>query len=215
MKDVLIIWGGPDFHTPEEGAKIVDRMLRDNGLTVDVTSDYAAFADPTISERKLVVPIISGGTIEKEVRNNLVRAVRNGTGLGSYHGGLATSFPGDPTWHYMAGVTWVQHPGDMRDYTVEVVAPNDPIMTGIPASFPYHSEQYYILFDQSVEILATTTFDGVPDPVVKGITVPVVYKRMFEKGRVFYTSLGHSAVEFADANMRTILERGLLWAAGR
>ncbi|RWX58655.1 ThuA domain-containing protein, partial [Mesorhizobium sp. M2A.F.Ca.ET.039.01.1.1] len=33
------------------------------------------------------------------------------------------------------------------------------------------------------------------------------------KGRVFYSSLGHAASEFQVPQMRTILRRGLVWAA--
>ena len=43
--------------------------------------------------------------------------------------------------------------------------------------------------------------------------MPVVWKHRYGKGRVFYSSLGHVAAEFAVPEMRTILGRGLLWAA--
>ena len=35
------------------------------------------------------------------------------------------------------GGQWVAHPGNVIDYTVDVTKPDDPIMAGIPASFPY------------------------------------------------------------------------------
>ena len=43
--------------------------------------------------------------------------------------------------------------------------------------------------------------------------MPVVWKRRHGEGRVFYSSLGHVAKEFEVPEMRTILHRGLLWAA--
>ena len=43
--------------------------------------------------------------------------------------------------------------------------------------------------------------------------MPVVWKTRYGQGRVFYSSLGHVAAEFAVPEMRTILQRGLLWAA--
>ena len=39
------------------------------------------------------------------------------------------------------------------------------------------------------------------------------WKRKHGEGRVFYSSLGHVTAEFAVPEMRTMLERGLLWAA--
>ena len=43
--------------------------------------------------------------------------------------------------------------------------------------------------------------------------MPVVWKRQYGKGRVFYSALGHTADEFAVPQMRTIFERGALWAS--
>jgi len=43
--------------------------------------------------------------------------------------------------------------------------------------------------------------------------MPVVWKRRHGRGRVFYSSLGHVAQEFAVPEMREILRRGMLWAA--
>ena len=42
--------------------------------------------------------------------------------------------------------------------------------------------------------------------------MPVVWKRKYGAGRVFYSALGHTADEFLLPQMATIIERGLLWA---
>jgi type 1 glutamine amidotransferase len=212
MREALIVWGGWAGHEPEQGAAIVADMLSEDGFSPLVTSDYAAFGAADIDRFDLVVPIITSDTIARPLVDNLSRAVRGGVGLAGYHGGLATSFPSEVRFHYITGVQWVQHPGDIIDYRVEVTRPDDPIMAGI-ASFDYRSEQYYLHYDPSIEILATTTFDGSHDPVVEGVIMPVAFKRRFGAGRVFYSALGHVAAEFADPNMRTILRRGLNWAA--
>jgi hypothetical protein len=44
--------------------------------------------------------------------------------------------------------------------------------------------------------------------------MPVVWKRMFGSGRVFYSSLGHVAADFDVPEAKEIQRRGLLWAAG-
>jgi type 1 glutamine amidotransferase len=67
--------------------------------------------------------------------------------------------------------------------------------------------------DPSNEVLATTTFTGAHAPWIEGVVMPVVWKRKHGKGRVFYSALGHVAKEFDVPEMRTILKRGLLWAA--
>ena len=75
------------------------------------------------------------------------------------------------------------------------------------------SEQYYMHVDPSNEVLATTTFSGEHAPWIAGVVMPVVWKRKHGEGRVFYSSLGHVASEFDVPEMRTIVKRGLLWAA--
>jgi type 1 glutamine amidotransferase len=44
--------------------------------------------------------------------------------------------------------------------------------------------------------------------------MPVVWKKRYGKGRVFYSSLGHVAKEFEVPEVLTIMQRGILWAAG-
>ena len=94
----------------------------------------------------------------------------------------------------------------------DVIKPDDPVMAGID-SFEYRSEQYYMHVDPAIDVLATTTFSGDHASWIDGVVMPVVWKRRHGKGRVFYSSLGHVASEFDVSEMRTIVKRGLLWAA--
>ena len=67
--------------------------------------------------------------------------------------------------------------------------------------------------DPSNEVLATTTFTGDHAWWIDGVVMPVVWKRHYGKGRVFYSSLGHVAEEFNVPQMREIYRRGANWAA--
>jgi uncharacterized protein len=115
-------------------------------------------------------------------------------------------------YQFMCGGQWVAHPGNIIDYRVIITRRDDPVMEGIQ-DFDYCSEQYYMHVDPSNEVLATTTFSGEHAPWIEGVVMPVVWKRRHGNGRVFYSSLGHVAKEFAVPEMRTILRRGMLWAA--
>jgi type 1 glutamine amidotransferase len=81
--------------------------------------------------------------------------------------------------------------------------------------FTVESEQYYIHVDPAVKVLATTTFPTVQGPhsangVVK---VPVVYTKLWGKGRVFYNSLGHNRDIFRIPEARELMRRGFLYAS--
>jgi uncharacterized protein len=212
MREALIVWGGWSGHEPEQGAHIVRDLLKDEGFEVYVENTTEAFADPSIADLSLIVPIYTMSKIEKEELANLTKAVESGVGLGGYHGGMCDAFRDAVDYQFMCGGQWVAHPGNIIDYRVNITKSDDPIMQGI-GDFPYRSEQYYMHVDPSNEVLATTTFSGEHAPWTKGVVMPVVWKRTHGRGRVFYSSLGHVTKEFEVPEMKTILKRGLLWAA--
>jgi type 1 glutamine amidotransferase len=213
MREALIVWGGWAGHEPEQGARVVAEMLEEAGFKVYLENTTEAFADPGIAELSVIVPIFTMAKIEKEELDNLTRAVCGGVGLAGYHGGMGDAFREAVDYQFMVGGQWVAHPGNIIDYTVEIAKPDDPIVAGLPPSFPYRSEQYYMHVDPSNEILATTRFTGDHAPWIDGVVMPVAWKRRHGEGRVFYSSLGHVAQEFAVPEMREIFRRGLLWAA--
>ncbi|PBB36505.1 hypothetical protein EOA60_03495 [Mesorhizobium sp. M1A.F.Ca.IN.020.06.1.1] len=212
MRQALIVWGGWEGHEPEAGARVVKAMLEEQGFAVRLENTTAVFADPAIADLSLIVPIYTMSKLAKAEEANLTKAVENGVGLGGYHGGMGDAFRESTDYQFMCGGQWVAHPGNIIDYRVNIVRRDDPIVAGID-DFQYRSEQYYMHVDPSNDVLATTTFSGEHAPWIAGVVMPVVWKRRHGKGRVFYSSLGHAAKEFEVPQMRTILRRGLVWAA--
>ena len=212
MRSALIVYGGWAGHDPEECAAIYRRWLHEDGFSVRMATETSAFADPSIHELSLIVPIFTMGTIGKNEVENLTRAVQGGVGLAGHHGGMSDAFRDAVDYQFMVGGQWVQHPGNIVDYTVDITKPDDPIMAGLK-SFAYTSEQYYMHVDPANEVLATTTFNGDHAPWIDGVVMPVVWKRRHGQGRVFHSTLGHQAKEFEVPEMATILRRGINWAA--
>ena len=153
------------------------------------------------------------GALSPEQEQGLTAAVEEGTGLAGWHGGMCDAFRSNVAYQWMTGGQWVAHPGDFIDYDVTIAKPSDPIMKGL-TDFRVHSEQYYMHVDPSNDVLATTAFSGRHAPWIEGTVMPVAWKRMHGKGRVFYSSLGHCAREFDVFEVREIIQRGMLWASG-
>jgi type 1 glutamine amidotransferase len=213
MKSALIVYGGWSGHDPEECATIYRRWLHEDGYSVRTATETSAFADPSIHDLSLIIPIYTMSTIEKEEVENLTKAVQGGVGLAGHHGGMSDAFRNAVDYQFMVGGQWVAHPGNIIDYSVDVTKPDDPIMAGIKSPFPYTSEQYYMHVDPSIEVLATTTFTGEHASWIDGVVMPVAWKRRHGLGKVFHMTLGHSVKEFENPNMATILRRGMNWAA--
>ena len=213
MRSALIVWGGWEGHDPEQAAGIYRRWLHEDGFSVRVETDPEVFLDPAIRDLSLIIPCVTMSKISREAANNLAAAIEGGVGMAGHHGTMGDSFHDSQIYQFIVGGQWVAHPGNIIDYTVEVTRPDDPVMAGIPASFPYRSEQYYMLVDPANEVLATTRFSGAHASWIDGVVMPVVWKKKYGKGQVFYSSLGHRASEFEVTEMATILRRGVNWAA--
>jgi type 1 glutamine amidotransferase len=212
-KSALILAGGWEGHEPTQCAARFAPFLAAAGFTVEVAESLAVLRDSAkLAALSLIVPIWTRGTIDPEELAGLLAAVRGGVGLGGWHSGMADAFRYETDYQFMVGGQWVAHPGEILDYTVQITAPDDPITAGL-SDFAMHSEQYYLQVDPSNEVLATTTFRGEEFPWVAGTVMPVVWKRHYGAGRVFYCALGHQAHDFDVPEARLIVERGLLWAA--
>ena len=213
MKKALIVWGGWDGHEPKPCADIFAPLLRHENFDVDVSDSLDSYLDrEKMMALDLIVPIWTMGEISPEQSKGLLEAVKSGVGIAGWHGGMGDAFRLDTEYQFMVGGQWVAHPGGIFDYQVNIINHEDPITAGL-ADFSMHSEQYYMHIDPGNEVLATTTFTGEHAPWIDGTVMPVVWKRHWGKGRVFFSSLGHVASDFAVPEAREIVKRGMLWAS--
>ncbi len=210
----LVVWGGWEGHEPKECTDIFAPWLTQQGFQVTVSPSLDSYLDASLMDSlQLIVPAWTMGTISPEQEKGLLAAVQRGVGIAGWHGGMGDSFRSSTEYQYMVGGQWVAHPGGVIHYGVHISNRTDRITAGL-SDFEMVSEQYYMHVDPSNEVLATTTFNGAVNPWIQGTVIPVAWKRHYGKGRVFYCSLGHVAKDFDVPEARTIVQRGMLWAAG-
>lgn len=213
-KSALFVWGGWEGHEPQLGTELFSGILRDAGFEVEISDTLDAYLDAEkLAKLDLIVPVWTMGTITNEQEAGLLAAVRNGVNIAGWHGSMADSFRNNVNYQWMVGGQWVAHPGNIIDYRVNITDHEHPITAGLD-DFNMHSEQYYMHVDPSNKVLATTTFSGEHADWIEGTVMPVVWTRMYGKGRVFYTSLGHVRADFDVPEAREIMRRGMLWAVG-
>jgi hypothetical protein len=212
-KKALFVWGGWEGHEPKQCVDIFAPWLKEQGFDIEISNTLDSYLDAAkLKSFDLIVQAVTQASITPEQEKGLLDAVMGGVGIAGWHGGLADSFRSSVNYEYMIGGQWVAHPGGVIDYEVTIADPKDPIMAGL-SDFKMHSEQYYMQVDPNNKVLATTRFSGHYDRWIKGVVMPVVWKKPFGKGRVFYTSLGHVAADFDVPEAREIVKRGMLWAA--
>lgn len=211
MKKALFVSGGWSGHAPVEVCRIFASELASHGFLPEVVHDLAVFDDAEkLKACALIFPCWTMGLLTDEQERNLCAAVRGGVGLAGVHGGMGDAFRGRLDYEWMVGGHFVGHP-HVGDYTVRVSDRASPITAGLPEEFAYRSEQYYLLTDPGVHVLADADYrhEG------RDVSMPVAWIKNWGAGRVFYSALGHDPEEFTRfPEARRLTVQGCVWAGG-
>lgn len=224
----LIVRGGWEGHHPVETTDLFVPFLESSGFEVRIEESNEIYTDAEFMKTvDLIVQSVTMSEISKEAFTGLRTAVEAGTGLAGWHGGIADSYRANSDYLQLIGGQFATHPGrppeerpgDETDnyltYTVEMtdLGREHEITAGI-SDFELTTEQYWVLHDDLIDVLATTTHPVQPyHPWHRTITSPAVWTREWGGGRVFVATPGHSVDVLEDPNVRTIAERGMLWAS--
>jgi type 1 glutamine amidotransferase len=210
MKKAFIFWGGWDGHHPQQVAERIDGALREVGFDVQISDSLDLLSDvETLKAFDLVVPCWTMGALSGEQSAGLQTAIRSGVGLGGIHGGMGDAFRGNLDYEWMVGGHFVGHP-HVGNYEVVIRDPKHVITEELPPRFAYRSEQYYLMLDPGIHVLADTQYQHED----QSVTMPVAWIKTWGSGRVFYSALGHELGEFEEfppAWQLTV--QGLVWAA--
>jgi uncharacterized protein len=210
-KSALVMWGGWAGHTPKETAEILAGKLKSNGFDVRLENTLKPLEDvEAVKKLDLIVPVWTMGELSNEQWTGLHQAVHDaGVGIAGVHGGMGDAFRGRLAYQWLVGGQFIGHPY-VGEYTVKLTSVESPITRGMPKSFQYNSEKYYMVIDPAINLLAYTPyeFEG------QKCKMPVVWTKTWGKGRVFYSALGHVAEEFRKyPDVLEMTTRGMLWAA--
>lgn len=227
-RTALIVRGGWDGHSPVGATNLFVPFLDEHGFDVQIEDSNEIYADEALMARTdLVVQSVTMSEISHQAFTGLAAAVRRGTGLVGWHGGIADSYRASSDYLQLIGGQFATHPskdpaqrvGDETDnflpYTVQVtdLGRAHEITAGVE-DFTLTTEQYWVLHDDLIDVLATTTHPVQPyHPWHRPITSPVVWTRLWGDGRVVVVTPGHSLDVLRETNVRTIIERGILWAS--
>lgn len=224
----LVVRGGWEGHTPVKATDLFVPFLHDHGYEVRIEDSPAPYADAGyMAGVDLILQCNTMNTIAKPELAGLRAAVEAGTGLAGWHGGIADSYRNSEGYLHLIGGQFACHPSkdpstitgpgpenNYLPYTVNIspAAADHPIVTGI-ADFDLVTEQYWVLSDDYNDVLATTTLKArVWDPWHRDVVSPAVWTRRWGRGRIFVATPGHSVDILEHPAVRTIIERGLLWA---
>jgi type 1 glutamine amidotransferase len=227
-RHALVVRGGWEGHQPVAATERFIPFLTDNGFDVRIEESTAVYADAqAMAETDLIVQSVTMSSIERDELAGLRDAIEAGTGFTGWHGGIADSFRASSDYLQLVGGQFATHPAvgpgetrlegeeNFRDYTVNItdLGRTHPVTAGLD-DFELHTEQYWVLVDELNDVLATTTRPAEDwQPWHRPHTSPAVWTREWGRGRIVVTTPGHSLDVLDNPSVRTIIERGMLWAA--
>jgi len=113
-------------------------------------------------------------------------------------------------WREFLGVTSRRHDHQSR-YAVRKVAPEHPILKGMPADWSTPMDELYVIEKLWPNAKALATSRSERD----GQNYPVLWINQYGAARVFGTTYGHSDDTFRDPVFLDYVSRGILWSADR
>lgn len=224
----LIVRGGWAGHQPVETTDVFLPFLEGNGYDIRIEESNEIYADAAaMAEIDLIVQSVTMSEISGAAVKGLRDAVLAGTGFAGWHGGIVDSYRANSDYLQLVGGQFVKHPAKAQDqirgdgadsflpHTIDITdLGRDHEITRVIDDFTLTTEQYWVLHDDLNDVLATTTHPARPDqPWHRPVTSPAIWTRLWGAGRVFVATPGHDPEVLRDANVRTIVERGLLWAS--
>ncbi|MGW3117639.1 ThuA domain-containing protein [Streptomyces sp. NPDC001107] len=226
-KKALVVRGGWEGHRPVQATELFLPFLEKSGFTVRVEESTDVYADAAeMASTDLVVQCVSMSEISAEQVAGLSAAVAAGTGFTGWHGGIADSFRASSDYLQLVGGQFACHPGkepcerrgeeedNFLPYTIAIteLGREHPVTEGLD-DFELCTEQYWVLHDDLIDVLATTTHPARPwQPWQRPVISPAIWTRQWGAGRIVVTTPGHSLDVLENPNVRTVVERGMLWA---
>lgn len=157
--------------------------------------------------------------LDDQQRQDLLKFVHDdGKGFIAAHTGT-TAFESWPEFNELIGGQFDQHPWGNTDGTIINEDPNFPATRHLPLRFPFHDEFYQTKNFSRDKVRVLLRLDMSKMPPNSGVHItngdfPLAWAKMYGKGRVFYSALGHAAATWDDPDVYHMYYEAIKWALG-
>jgi len=153
-------------------------------------------------------------------RADLLSFVKDdGKGFVAAHS-AATAFFSWPEFGEMLGGRFDEHPWGITDGTVVVDDPTFPAMRHFPARVVVHDELYQLKDFSRAKLHVLAHLDASKLDLTRPLVhrtdgdFPVAWTKMYGKGRVFYSILGHDADDWDTPLLQQMYLQAIRWSLG-
>jgi type 1 glutamine amidotransferase len=200
------------------GVALVRSLGASHGFAVDSTEDSSRFTHKGLTRYRAVVFLNTTGDVLNRRQQAAFEAfVRRGGGWVGVHSAADT----EPDWPFygalLGGGAWfLSHP-QIQAATLEVEGTTHLSTRHLPATFSFTDEWYNFASNprDGARVLLTideSSYDPGPDAMGDH---PIAWLRFVDKGRAWYTNLGHRSETYDDPDFVAHLLGGIQWATRR
>ena len=205
------------------GVAAIRKMGAGHGFAVDASDDPKVFTTANLKQyRVLVFANSNNEAFENESERAAFQAfIRAGGGFVGIHSASGS----EREWDYyqkVLGAKFKRHP-KLQPFIVQVVDAKFPAAKGVPASFQWEDECYYVeKLQPGVKPVLMTDPRKVVDPdfakdpgdLINGMR-PLAWYQTFDGGREFYLALGHKKEDYENPILTRLILGGIEWAMGK
>ncbi len=153
-------------------------------------------------------------------KNDMMAFIKGGKGFVGIHAALDTNYKW-PEYGEMIGGWFDQHPWMTFNAPIITEDPNSPIVRHFPHEFVKYDEIYQPKdwSRDKVNVLLSldsSRLDYANNPRIhrEDHDFAVAWTKMYGKGRVFYSTLGHTEESWQDPDIRKMYFEAIKWALG-
>jgi len=197
----------------------IRKMGAGHAFAVDVADDPRVFTDENLKQyRALVFSNSNNEAFENDAQRDAFRRyIESGGGFVGIHSASGS----ERNWPYywlVLGGRFVRHP-KFQSFVVWVKDPDHPATRGLPASFEWADECYYLdQLNPDIHPVLVTDPAKIADPEKAvypgdrfGEALPLAWYHEFDGGREFYTALGHRKEDYGNPLLYEHIQGGILW----
>jgi len=210
-------------------ADYAERFRKATGVPVDKENCGRVNAD-TLKKFDCVLFFTTGNPLNKEEVGDLSQWVKAGGAIAGTHCGADTLYakkggggPWNAAYGDLIGAYFKGHPPGFQKIKIHVEDPKHPAAKSFKDGEPYEDEMYIFDTDpysrNKLHVILSVTADSVDNLLEKNKKLArtdndygISWCQEVEKGRSFYTSLGHRKEVWKDPRYQEHLLGGLKWA---
>lgn len=198
----------------EVAAEAIAELGAEHGFEVVTTEDAAMFSPDRLAGFDAVVFLMTtGDVLDPAQQAAMEQYVTAGGGFAGIHSATDTEY--DWPWYgELVGAYFDSHPA-IQPATVTVEDPAHPSSQGLPSPWTVTDEWYNFRTNVRGNAHVLLTVDeGSYSGGTMGADHPVAWCHAVGAGRSWYTALGHTAEQWAGAELRAHVLGGLLSVMG-